>query len=89
MHEVITQIEAKRQGRSYRGIHPLKLLAYLSGLRSGTRVQRQGVPRWLGEYECGIRQDAEEHWWWMRGFDAGYRVRDPVQELANLRKPQR
>jgi hypothetical protein len=68
-------------------IHPQKLLAYSKGIRSGVRVRGEGMPRWLGEHECGVRVDTEEHWWWSHGFNIGYDLRDPEEELFNLLKP--
>jgi hypothetical protein len=87
MHEEIDQKSAESRRLADDRIHPRKLLAYSRGIRSGTRMRGEGMPRWLGEQECGARVDTEEHWWWMHGFDVGYDLRDPEEELFNLLKP--
>jgi hypothetical protein len=67
-------------------IHPLKLLAYAMGIRSGTHMRSNGMPRWLAAHACRARGDAEEHWWWMHGFNVGYELHDPKEGLAKLLK---
>jgi hypothetical protein len=87
MHEMDLKLAEGRRLVDER-IHPQKLLAYSRGIRSGTRMRRDGMPRWLGEHECGARVDTEEHWWWAHGFNVGYDLRDPTEELFNLLNPQ-
>jgi hypothetical protein len=88
MDERINQMRTKFRTLSVKEIHPLKWIAYLSGVRSGAIMRRRGMPHWVGEHECVERIDEEEHWWWIQGFDVGYHNRNPVEELSNLLKPK-
>jgi hypothetical protein len=88
MAGAISQIRSNCGTLAAKGIHPLKWIAFSSGVRSGVLTQRSGMPRWVGEHECDARIDEEEHWWWMRGFDVGYYNRDPAEEMSKLLRPQ-